>query len=242
MRRHRGNSNSIAMTIIIVLGAIIVIGMTTQAQPQGPTSVQEGPSERYQGSAPYAIDAQAGNVTELSIHATSISRFWAGYYGNITGTIVLANANNDSLYEWDATSPQGQIYASRNDSLQWSLVVCANDTLIVQEELDMNMGNSPERINLTFQYQSHPGFWVGSNEITANNCKSTNLFDDNGFQTNAFFQILLQEGQSAIYTTIIDPETIGFDGNPYDFQMIVPEDGSQGNTETTTYYFYVEIE
>jgi hypothetical protein len=228
--------------LIVVAIALIVITMTTKANPQGPTEIIEGPSGRYQGSAPYALDAQAGNVTELSIHATSVSRFWAGYYGNISGTIVLSNANNNSLYEWNATSPNGQIYASRNDTLQWISVGCADDAIIEQEETEMNMGTSPERINLTFQYQSHPAFYVGSNPITQNTCRSTNLYDDQGFQTDSFFQILLKEGSSAIYTTIISPETIGFDGNAYDFQMIVPEDGSNGNTDTTTYYFYVEIE
>ena len=242
MSDNRGIQREIATIIMVVTVAILVITMTTKANPQGPETLTELGSERYQGSAPYAVDAQAGNVTELSINARSISRFWAGYYGNISGTIVLANANNNSLYEWNATNPQGEIYASRNDSLQWVSVGCADETMISQEESDMNMGTSPERINLTFQYQSHPEFFVGSNQINSNTCRSTNLYNSTGFQTESFFQVLLMEGSSAIYTTILSPETIGFDGNTYDFQMIVPEDGSDGNTDTTTYYFYVEIE
>ena len=242
MSDNRGRRREVTAIIMVVAIAIIVITMTTRANPQGPTSLTNLSTERYQGAAPYALDAQAGNVTELSIHATSVSRFWAGYYGNISGTIVLSNANNASLYEWNATNAHGQIYAARNDTLQWDSVNCANDALVAQEEADMNMGSSPERINLTFQYQSHPEFYVGSNPITQDTCKSTNLYDNTGFQTDSFFQILLQEGSTAIYTTIISPETIGYDGNTYDFQMIVPEDGSLGNTDTTTYYFYVEIE
>jgi hypothetical protein len=242
MNTEKSNQREIITTLLVVIIAIIVITMTTTAEPQGPTSLTELNSERYEGANAYALDAQAGNVTELSISATTISRFWAGYYGNISGTVVLANANNNSLYEWNATNPQGEIYASRNSSLQWVSVTCADDSLILQEEIDMNMGTSPERINVTFQYQSHPEFYVGSNPITQNTCRSTNLYDNTGFQTNSFFQVLLMEGSTAIYTTIISPETIGFDGNEYDFQMIVPEDGSNANVDTTTYYFYVEIE
>ncbi len=49
-----------------------------------------------------------------------------------------------------------------------------------------------------------------------------------------------------LYTAIIDPNHLGFNGNTYDFQMLVAEPGN-GSEEfplgsPTTYYFYVELE
>jgi hypothetical protein len=59
-------------------------------------------------------------------------------------------------------------------------------------------------------------------------------------------EVILEDNNTnaTIYTAIIDFERSmpGFDGNVWDFQMIVPEKGSSGDTATTTYNFYVELE
>jgi hypothetical protein len=34
----------------------------------------------------------------------------------------------------------------------------------------------------------------------------------------------------------------GFDGGDYDFQLLVGEDGSNGNSAITPYYFWVELQ
>ena len=239
--KERSRKGTAELALAVVFIGIIMIAYA-KAQPTGPDSITQGTSSRYQGSAAQSVQAVAGNVSRLDIHATTVSQFWQGYYGNITGTIVLANANNKSLYQWETANPNGEIYASRNNSIDWSQVGCANQSSIYNEETLLNMGNSSERINRTFNQTSNPQFFVGGTDITANSCRSTNAYNASGYQQSDFYQILLSSQNNMIYTTLIDQNKKGFDNNTYDFEMIVPEDGSNGNTATTTYYFYVEIQ
>ena len=51
----------------------------------------------------------------------------------------------------------------------------------------------------------------------------------------------LNDGTSLIYATIIENQADGFDENNYDFQMIVPENATDGFNGATAYYLYVEI-
>ena len=44
-----------------------------------------------------------------------------------------------------------------------------------------------------------------------------------------------------VYATIMEQDTIGFDGDRYDFQMIVPENGNQSFSGATAYYIYIEL-
>jgi hypothetical protein len=49
-------------------------------------------------------EAQAGNVTALVANTTLVTKTWQGYYGNVTGKIVLGNANNKSPFMEEITS------------------------------------------------------------------------------------------------------------------------------------------
>jgi len=51
----------------------------------------------------------------------------------------------------------------------------------------------------------------------------------------------LSDGVNTVYATIMEEDVTGYDGSKYDFQMIVPEDGSPGFSGATAYYIYVEI-
>ena len=61
--------------------------------------------------------AEAGNVTELNISATVVTRGWQGYYGNVSGTITLDDGLNNTMYSWALADPEGEVYASRNNSI-----------------------------------------------------------------------------------------------------------------------------
>ncbi len=131
--------------------------------------------------------------------------------------------------------------------------------------------NAVDSINntfLTLPGRSFPSFYVGTRYIngTLNNdmCPSISLYNstsevnyggsgileptlEKGSVEGGYYQEVILEDNNTnatIYTAIIDFERSmpGFDGNVWDFQMIVPEKGSSGDTATTTYNFYVELE
>ena len=233
--RTKGIGRHIAVVLLV---AAIVAAVYVTAEPTGPTDVQEGTPERRDTMGPHETEAQAGNVTELDIEAISITNYWQGYYGNISGAIVLSNANNDTLYNWTMATPQGQIYASRNGTLEWTGVGCMDQTDIDAEDTLFGSTGKTDSVNNTFASQTHPALSVGATSINLDTCRSTSVQGD-GSGTD-YYQVLLKEAtNTTVYTAIIDAAKTGFDGGTYDFQMLVADDGSTAGT--TTYYFYVEL-
>ena len=224
--------------LLICLSAVFMFSFAI-AEPSG-AEVTPGTSSRMNATEAGNHSAQAGNLTEITLYSEVITRSWQGYFGNVSGAIRLADSSGNNMYNWSLASASGQVYATYNSSISWTEVECL-DWATEGEDLESLFGVSSthsDRVNETFSDSTdHSGFLVGSKEITENTCMAVNLFDEDG--EGAFEEVLLSDGTTAIFTSIINSGT-GFDGNSYDFQMIVLEDGR--DTETTTYYFYVEIE
>ena len=201
-----------------------------------------------------SIQAEAGNVSELNISSTVVTRGWQGYYGNISGTITLDDALNNTMYSWDLADPEGEIYATRNNSVNWTdpNVHCTNITEIQTEETRLNfnnLGQDMDGINETFSLTTHPAFSVGNNTFTASECNFTvSTYVNDAVDTNRNFNETLLWSTSdngMIYMAFIHQG--GSDGfktgtDNYDFQMLVGEDGHDGDTSPVDYYFWVEIE
>jgi hypothetical protein len=95
--------------------------------------------------------------------------------------------------------------------------------------------------------------------MAASECPVASLYNSSGMPSSHFKEVLLSDKINndsvagfIIYTGILAQSQTpaitadGYDGQTYDFQMIVGEDGHGANTGPTatesTYYFYVELE
>src|SRR3989338_9613609 len=72
--------------------------------------------------------AIAGNVSEITLTAFSSTQSWQGYYGNVSGTIQLADSTDNVFYNWSESSPSGEVYSTVNGSVSWTYVECFNFT------------------------------------------------------------------------------------------------------------------
>ena len=72
------------------------------AVPNPATGITPGTSSRRNLSTSNITStlAMAGNITRLDINGMSITQSWQGFYGNISGNMILADAQNNSMYEW----------------------------------------------------------------------------------------------------------------------------------------------
>ena len=213
-----------------------------------------------------SVQAQAGNVTELNIFGYSPTQTWQGYFGNISGTIQLADAGDNVMYNWSLASPQGEIYASLNDSINWASIQCLNFTADGTKNDDTaNAGNTSlygtnltqlealfnidfddvDGVNETFNLFDHNAFYTNNLEFSQNECRSTRLFGDSGSGVDSEFEEVLMYDpttESVVFASIIDEDVMGFDNRTHDFQMLVLEDGHGVDIAESTYYFYVELE
>lgn len=228
----------ITLIIVSVLSAYFV-----SAQPMGVEEISVGASQRYNDTTtPTAVFAQAGNVTELSINATAVTKSWQGYYGNVTGTIILADSSGNNFYNWNVSTPSGEVYASRVNNVQWTGISCANAGNVSAEETYLGQSaTDPDSVSNTFAVTTHPAFNVGTTSISS--CPSTQAFDSTGGPGTGFWQVLLADtSNNIVYTTIIDNVIAnGFNNLPWHFQLLVGENGKVGNEAPTPYYFYVEL-
>ncbi len=237
----------------LLMLSIALLFMRVVAEPLGANATVIGNSERGAlSNVTVGINATAGNVTELLLNGDQVTKYWQGFFGNVSGDIVLGNGAGQSLYRWASGTINGEIYASRNATrISWADVGCANWSQVKNEDAFINASSidDTDSVNHTFNYTSHPSFQIGSRSISG--CRSTPVNGSSAL-TNGYWNALLVDNQTAvmeddivIYTAIIDTDQIGFNGNVYDFQIIVGENGNGTeffpNGQPTTYYFYVEI-
>jgi hypothetical protein len=124
------NERGVFKGVILLLSAIILVASfvfaASSSEPQGPELLNVTESGRRTPGTVDAISAEAGNVSALVIDDIRTTEAWQGYYGNVTGTITLDDANNVTFYDWALPNPEGEIYASNGSSVTWSNVYCMN--------------------------------------------------------------------------------------------------------------------
>lgn len=242
--------------IALFLGAASLVHAATEPLP--PSGLSEESSSTFDVSN-YGVqshEAIAGNITALVIDSIGQTKAWQGYYGNITGTITLDDASNFTFYNWSSAEPRGQIYATLNDSIGWGGVNCFNFTnasaahwTTIESYYSIDTDHV-DGVNETFAAVNHPNFQVGSR--TMSGCPTSYVNQNDAAQTANFVNVLLFDpainDTGWIYTTLIENKTAGstndlvcYNGEQCDFQILVNEDGHGIDTDTTTYYFWVEL-
>lgn len=256
--------NAIVVILILALFSVVVFA---DPDPSGPANIDRGASERRTADSNDGIvePSTAGNVTSLNINSTEITKRWQGYYGNVSGLITLDDANNNTLYNWQLASSDGEVYASNGSSVTWSNIQCLNFTAdessaegyrynLSSANNLIGLGSDSEQakedsVNATFNLTygdagsgtTDETFEVGSVTIdNAANCSMANLFNSNGWQSSSFHEVLLTDNESIIFASLLENSVAGFQNIGIGFEMIVGVNGTDSTT-TDNYYFFVEL-
>lgn len=248
----------LVLSLLLSLSAGFAFAAST---PEGPTTLDIESTSRRTAVASPTLDALAGNVTQLTIEGLTVTQSWQGYYGNVTGTITLDDASNNTMYDWTLASPEGEVYAATS-TIDWSSenVKCydynysqvGDSSYVTLTELESSLNlntDDIDGIDETFlEAQTYESFYVGEYQINNASmaCPTTQTYNGSETKDGSDFQEVILYDNSTdvqVYTAILEEtEPTGFNDLPWDFQMLVAEDGHNGDTGTTTYYFYVELE
>jgi hypothetical protein len=249
------------------LFALFFLAGLTSAAPNG-ANVTELRTETALNDSVGSDNAFAGNISEVNLIGTATTQTWQGYFGNVSGTIQLADASDNMMYNWSLASPQGEVYTSTNSTITWTNIQCFNFTAagnlstggevpgetslygmnLSMIEAQFGIGLSDvDGINETFNLlgSGHNQFYTASREFGVGECANTRIYSNVGQgEDNKFEEVLLYEPAttSVVFASILNEDVSGFDNRTHDFEMIVPENGHDGNTATTPYYFFVELE
>ncbi|MEM4271193.1 MAG: hypothetical protein QXO70_03820 [Candidatus Pacearchaeota archaeon] len=258
-------------TLKIIISFFLAVSFAYALSPNGANLDASAPQRTPTNYTPSPILAQAGNVTEVNIFGYSPTRAWQGYFGNVTGTIQLTDAQSRVMYNWSLASPQGEVYASTNSSILWNRIQCFNFTSagtldnlgsevagatslygynLTQLESMFGINfDDVDGVDETFVYfgapQGHDLFYTANLQFSAGECRSTRIFDSSGAGVDGNFEeVLMYEPTttSIIFASLLDENQLGFDQATHDFQMLVLENGHGTDTSATTYYFFVELE
>lgn len=232
------------LAVALLVMMFLMTGIVSAAFPV-PTQPDSFVNTTMSGPEPsggYAMNTSGGTISVVNINATTQNPHWKAYVGNISGSLALQDASGNSVYDWNVTSMEGEVYATRKSAVvDWDSVACADGSNIVAEEEALNMTTSePDSIVNTFDSMSHAEFYAGLTQVNENSCNSTNLYV-NSQASSDFAELLLYDGSYIVYTALIEDAITGFDGKEYDFQMILPDSGLEGSQTPETYYFYVEL-
>jgi len=229
---------NIGLMLLVVFTVMTVMLNTVVGAPTGAT-LNPGNSTRGTDPTATTVDAQAGNVTQLNIDQTRITDIWQGFYGNVSGTIVLENSAGQNFYDWTGTEVTGQIYASRYAVPDWSGINCSNSTHWEEEETELTISSTAtDGINETFNTYTHPTFDVGSVTIDSNVCPATRPYTS-GETAGVWYNVMLNSNSSnTVYTVVVSSDGTAYDGTTVDFEILVPTDTTQ---TLTSYYFYAEL-
>ncbi|MBW2990752.1 hypothetical protein KY348_03540 [Candidatus Woesearchaeota archaeon] len=233
----------IFLLILILTFAFFVNKSLVLAAPQGAT-ITSNQTETASVRTADSHTAAGGSFTTLLLNVTSQTSKWKAYVGNISGKMTLDNSNNFTIYDWTLTTVQGEVYVSRNDSVNFSSVVCADAGDISSEETLLNINSSSDdSISNTFNESTHKSFVIGGTGTVDNStCYAIATYVNDTSQAPgedaSFQEILMFDGTNMVFITILENNQQGFDLANYDFQIIVPDDPTE---TSTTYYFYAEL-
>jgi len=234
---------SMAIISILLFAAFAVLLPETVADPSGPSFTILSNSTRNvsQGTQ---INASGGYIYTTLVNATQQNKRWKAFVGNISGKLTLDDAAANTIFNWNTTSTTGQVYATRSGStVDWANVSCANTTEIAAEDSAMLLTNGADNITGSFSIKNHTVFSIGTRTINNNTCFSTHTYVNDANQYVYFQEMVMKDkgGSAFLFTTSLETDATGYSGNRYDFQLIVPENGTTGWTGQTPYYFFVEL-
>jgi hypothetical protein len=240
-KRTVNASKILALLIIIVLSLSIpfnVLGL-----PAG-VNIVSNTTEIPNATPASSLTTAGGSFTTLILNGSFQNPRWKAYVGNISGILTLDDTSGYSIYDWNLSSINGEVYVSRNSSVSWSTIGCSTPARIAAEQTVLHHNDtSVDSINKTFNRSVHKSFYVSTTHIANSTCRSIATYVNDAKQAvseSAVFQeVLLTDNANIVYATLLEDNSIGFDNGRYDFQMIVPEDDTI--TTPTTYYFYAEI-
>ena len=235
------HTKGIAM-IAMVASLILVTGTAAaqsadaspvQATDEGQADVSDTPFQDGSGSA--TVGTGAGVITAANISAEQPTDNWAGLYGNATGTLVLGDNSDNSLYEWDARAEY--VMATTGTVSDFTSLTGSTDFDTSLNGISAITSDGSDNATETFNDTASTGY-------SGDNTNIAKTFDGNNDQawTTALEATSSSPGNTLsnyVFTAVAQPgsSNTAWDGSQADYQAIVPEDDT-----VSDYTLYMELQ
>ena len=173
---------------------------------------------------------ESGNITYADLDSDMSTYRWAGLLGNVTGDIVLGDGNENTLYSW--TGAGKMVYASTASSIVWTSLV---DATVGDMPSYLTGGSDVDRYAATFGGSEN----IGSGIFTSLTSDFATTFNSTG--ASAWKTYSLKEGTNLVWAGLVSEDGDSFHNKAVDYQMILPENGTDGETATQAYNLWIEL-
>ncbi len=227
--------NKIALLATLV--AIFVLPLAMAAEPGGATVQTNADQGVYPASSAGSVNVNAGHTYLTNLSAEQSTYHWAGLFGNVTGKIVLGDTSSFKMFEWDAI---GQwVYASIASALTWTGTWDAATCSDVESAFSFLTGASDD---CAHTFTATDNF---NSEATGQSASSTIEAQTYDNTTTAYWNtMVVKDGAATPNLVFVAPVETGhksFNNQTVQYQMILPENGGNGDTSPTQYYLWVEL-
>ncbi len=224
--------NKKLFVLVAALSVLLsVVGFAYAAEPGGAVVSNYADLGEYTPQAAGTVSVEAGNTYRADLDANQSTYRWVGVTGNATGTIILSDSANNVLYNWSA---QGLlVYASTASTLTWSSLADATAA-----DMPAYLTSGSDQYANTFTGTSEN---IGSQLYPTISSDFANTYDNTGAQ--AWKTYSLTDGTNLVWAGLVNAGGANnFRGNPVNYQMILPEDGTAGDTTAVNYYMWLELQ
>lgn len=216
---------------LILALAVFVLSLAMASAAPGGANATAGASETGIGSSVTTVDAEGGNVTYVEIDSTVITSRWAGFYGNVSGSLLLGDATGNTYYQWTVSDMTGAVvYAANNSVTDWT---GANIVPLTNSEAP-EWVNGTNTDNFTGTFNANELFT--SSSLSEAGTPYATTFNSSGVAGDLKTYALYSSADNVnIWAGKVVDDTDGFNGDSADYQILLPAQTG------TTYSFYLEL-
>ncbi|MCD4740220.1 hypothetical protein K8R43_03450 [archaeon] len=218
------------LLVSLVLAAMLVVGIqfAAAAVPGGATVTSVANATDDDGPAVGTFAVQSGYIHDVNLSTEAQTFKWAGLVGDVSGTIYLNDSSENTLFSW--AGAEGAFVYAANDTVAWASLSAANvsrmpsylTTAAADRWANTYTGSSTFSSNYIGTVLTVPSVVVNS--------------------TWTCYSLLEDVDDDLVWAVNVDEGgAVGYNGTTYDYQLLIPEDGTLGNTATQTYHIYVEL-
>lgn len=216
-------------SLILVTGAAsaqTIGNATAGAQSQG--AIDRGDYNETQSDT---VNTDPGHIYAVNVTSKQSTRNWAGLYGNATGSLLLGDDNDATLYSWNAKAEY--VYASNASSPDFTTLGSATDN-----DVQTAFGFTDSSDNATQTLSS--GYSVAP---ATNSSFSTTGVTTNSAGGTSWTTAVIQDGaNNLIFTGVVQNNGVAYNGATADYQAMVPTADGSLSGATQTYHLYMELQ
>lgn len=216
---------------VVVLSLLLTMSVVAAAPAQGNVQNEVDRGEYVFTATNQTTTVEAGNIRYADLNTNFSTYRWAGILGDVTGNIILGDSvGSDILFTW--TAKGRVVYATEASSVTWGSLVGAT-----VGDLPGYLTGVNDSDNFTNTFSSTGT--VDSGLYTLVGVPRATTLGGSGWYTYA-----LHDGSNVVYAGNVAPAgDTAYDGSTsVNYQMIVPEDGTGNNADSTEYNLWVELQ